>query len=873
MKKSKIIILLTTFAVLSTILFTTCKKEEPELFGSINGIVTISGTTDALQGVTIVLTPTGKTLTTGSDGKFEYKDLEAKEYTLSATKDSYLSNTKTITVTVGEDTKADIILTADILTPTISTANPVVTSSNKATIDGIISDLGNGSIIAHGHVWSASPAPTISLTTKVDYGIKEETGVFTSTLSDLEPNTEYYVRAYATNTDGTAYSNEVTFTTPDEAATATLSTQSATNVAMTTATLNGIVNANDIEATITFEYGLTIEYGDAINATPSTVSGNTNTNVSADIAGLMGGQTYHFRVKADNTGGTSYGNDLNFTTPVAFLPEVTTVPPSNTSYYSTESGGIVTNDNGFAISARGVCWSLSPNPTIANDNTIDGTGTGSFSSSISNLTAGITYYVRAFATNSEGTGYGNQETFTTLSTTGATVTTDNISNVSYFTAVCGGNVTADGGQTITARGVCYNSSSNPTISNFTTSDGTGTGAFTSNLSDLTDNTTYYVKAYATNSNGTTYGTEKTFTTLNASGPSVTTVNVSNVSYFTATCGGNTTAENGTPVTARGVCYGTSPNPTTSNFTTSNGSGLGSFTNSLTGLTDNTTYYVRAYATNTTGTAYGTEQIFTTLDATEPTVTTDALSFVGTESATCGGNVTNGGTHALTAKGLCWSTSPNPTIADFRTNDGTGTGTFTSSLTDLSENTTYYVKAYATNSINTSYGSEKTFTTLTPVAQIGDFYAGGVVFYIDETGQNGLVCAVNDQSAGAEWGCYLTEISGADGTAIGTGSQNTIDIEAGCSTAGNAADLCAILTLNTYNDWFLPSKDELNSMYQNKDVINTVAVSNGGSAFADGSYWSSTEYNNTDAWKHNFSFGSSADVDKNNTYRVRAVRAF
>jgi len=213
MKKSKIIILLTTFAVLSTILFTTCKKEEPELFGSINGIVTISGTTDALQGVTIVLTPTGKTLTTGSDGKFEYKDLEAKEYTLSATKDGYQSNTKTVTVSIGEDTKADIILTADILTPTISTANPVILLSGEATVDGIISDIGNGNIIAHGHIWSTSPAPTIALDTKIDYGQRSENGAYTSTLTELNENTKYYVRAYATNGFGTAYSNEVSFTT------------------------------------------------------------------------------------------------------------------------------------------------------------------------------------------------------------------------------------------------------------------------------------------------------------------------------------------------------------------------------------------------------------------------------------------------------------------------------------------------------------------------------------------------------------------------------------------------------------------------------------------------------------------------------------
>ena len=160
-----------------------------------------------------------------------------------------------------------------------------------------------------------------------------------------------------------------------------------------------------------------------------------------------------------------------------------------------------------------------------------------------------------------------------------------------------------------------------------------------------------------------------------------------------------------------------------------------------------------------------------------------------------------------------------------------------------------------------------------VLAIGDYYQGGVVFYLNGSG-GGLICAVSDQSSGAEWGCWGTEISGADGTAIGTGAQNTIDIEAGCAVGGTAADLCANLS-NGYDDWFLPSKDELDQMHQQIDAINATALANGGAAFVSTFYWSSSEVSNDDAWVQVFdNNGIPIPLPKgSNTIRVRAVRAF
>lgn len=552
----------------------------------------------------------------------------------------------------------------------------------------------------------------------------------------------------------------------------------------------------------------------------------------------------------------------------AVFSTISTTAATNITGISATSGGTIASDGGDPVLARGVCWNATGNPNTAGSKTIDGSGIGTYVSNITGLSPVTTYYVRAYATNTTTTTYGNQVSFTTLPVL-ATVTTATITAITPTTATGGGNVTNEGGSPVTAKGICWATTSNPTITGNHTTDGSGTGAFVSSMTGLTGNTTYYVRAYATNGVGTSYGTQVSFATTVAP-PTVFTNTASNITFNSATSGGNVTDAGGTGVYvyARGVCYSTSPNPTTANSIVSGGTGTGAFVCNLTGLTGGTTYYVRAYATNSAGTSYGNQDVFATLTPVAPTLLTTAISSITYQSAISGGNTINDGGSAITAKGVCWDTLTGPVVTGSHTTDGTGTNNFISILSGLAGSKTYYVRAYATNAVGTSYGNELSFTTCgTPIHFVGDTLTGGVVFYVDCTGQHGLVAALTDQGTAIQWGCQGT-VTGATGTAIYSGAANTAAILAACTTPGIAAQLCASYNGGGMTDWYLPSSGELQEMYNQRAVIPNLT-------YGVFTYWSSTEGGATVAGGFFFYGGYPLSAMKGYATQMvcRAIRAF
>lgn len=205
------------------------------------------------------------------------------------------------------------------------------------------------------------------------------------------------------------------------------------------------------------------------------------------------------------------------------VPTLTTTAVFNITNNSATSGGNISDNYDSPVTARGVCWSTEPNPNVSDSKTVDGLGIGPFESNLTGLAPGQVYYVRAYATNASGNGYGSALQFTTSGNQGQVpvLTTTAVTSITTSSAISGGNISSDNGSAVTERGVCWSSNSTPTINDSKTMDGTGIGSFQSSITGLSPDQTYYIRAYATNAAGTGYGSALQFLTLGGGGSTVT----------------------------------------------------------------------------------------------------------------------------------------------------------------------------------------------------------------------------------------------------------------------------------------------------------------------------------------------------------------
>jgi uncharacterized protein (TIGR02145 family) len=287
-----------------------------------------------------------------------------------------------------------------------------------------------------------------------------------------------------------------------------------------------------------------------------------------------------------------------------------------------------------------------------------------------------------------------------------TASVDEIYNTS---ARVGGRVTDNGGAEITERGVFWGTSVKPETNGTKLQSGSGSGIFYEDLSGLTPGVKYYVTAYAINSLGTSFGNE-TFFTTQISLPTVTTSAITEFTPTSARVGGVVTDNGGFEVTQCGVYWGTEPDPRQTGTKLEIVSGDNDFSHMLTGLSREYTYYVIAFATNIKGTSYGEEISFVT-GPSRPVVFTAAVSDITAYVATAGGTVISSGGMDITDRGIYWGPTANPLSTGEKLPVGSGTGSFSEILNNLNPGTTYYLTAYAVNSIGSSYGEEKSFLTL------------------------------------------------------------------------------------------------------------------------------------------------------------------
>ena len=720
------------------------------------------------------------------------------------------------------------------LKPQVTTgeATNINLGAGTATLNGTIVSVGDPAYTERGFVYATVHNPTVEEnadTKKVVPGTNS--GAFSINVSGLVLNTLYYVRAYATNSQGTVYGAEKELDMTGTLPVVTTAAVSGISIESGTATFKGTIEELGDPAYTErgFVYGLT--HNPTIDDMKKVVSGNASGVFSANISELVMNKIYYIRAYATNAVGTSYGEEviLDFN---AVMPVVTTsaVTAKNIGAGSATFNGSITSVGDPEYTERGFVYGLTHNPTV--DDTkkvVSGTGTGAFSANVTGLSVNKIYYIRAYATNVQGTVYGSEVTadFTAIMPVVTTSAATSIS-ISGGTATFNGSITSIGDPAYTERGFVYGTVHNPTVEDDTKKvvAGSGTGAFSINVTGLAMNKIYYVRAYATNVVDTVYGSEVAVD-FNAVMPSVTTSAVTSISISggTATLNGSITSVGDPEYTERGFVYGLTHNPNIVDDTkkVAEGSGTGAFSANVTNLEMNKIYYLRAYATNLQGTAYGNE---VTLDFNQilPVITTKAVTHIDATTATFNGEVESIGDPAYTERGFIYGKMPVPTMDEDGvltvSASGTGTGAYARSVSDLERGVTYYVRAYTKVGTLMFYGNIVSF--------IAESY------YV--TLSTGLVVAKNDADggSGANW--------------------------------NDANNLCDNSTLAGFTDWRLPTINELKIIYENKDLIGNFK-----SGYA--SYWSSStlpSYYDM-AYRVIFSDGTGHGEKMSNSYYVRCVR--
>lgn len=500
-----------------------------------------------------------------------------------------------------------------------TTSSPTAITQAATGIGGTFATL-NGQAVANGDASSVMFQYGLSTTYNLT-AIATPSPVTGSTLESvvanltgLTPNTTYHYRIMVFRPPAVAYGEDMTFTT---SSVPTAVADPATAVTETTATLNGTVNANGADTTVTFEYGMTTGYGSIIAADQNPVVGSTDTAVSADLSHLVPGTTYHFRVVAQNVNDTVYSDDMTFTTSASLTPPVAVTNAATvvTGTAATLNGTVTPNGSNVIIWFEYGTTAAFGSTITANQSPATSLSPIAVDAALTGLTGNTTYYYRVGAQNASGTTYGATMTFFTATGAVPTVTTNTATNIGTTVATLNGTVNANNGSTVvtfefgndTSYGRNATASQSPVTGSTTT-------AVSANLIDLTPNTVYHYRTVGQNAFGTVYGADMTFTTSPLHTITVTTSTVTDITSNSAIAGGVVVDDGGAPVTARGVCWSTAPNPIATGNHTSDGTGEGVFISSIMGLSPETTYYVRAYAVNYLGTYYGDQTQFTTAAA-------------------------------------------------------------------------------------------------------------------------------------------------------------------------------------------------------------------------------------------------------------------
>lgn len=658
----------------------------------------------------MALSPNGDKTTTGADGSYTFRDIDAGvKYTVQAVKNGYESDTRDISITVGGDSKLDFHL------------KPI---AGKLNVSPLTLDFGHESGTLTLGIQNDGVAPiSWHLSENIDW----LDCVPTSGRVPAKGSASVIVNVDRTGLAKGTYSQTIA-----------ISSDGGNAVVKINITVAGMLgySPNELEfGPVTTSSELILNnYG--TQSISYVLQPSNNWIIPSKTKGvLQKSEVVSVSISREGLTPNDYEGNLKLTAgdeqiliPVRMkvlskeLPSVTLVGVENvTKDGATFNGGIISLGSS-AVSRYGFCWSEEDAPVLEGNKNIcnfgDALSAKDFTYIVKTLDSDTKYYVRAYAANKEGISYSSTLSFRTLESPGKpSVSTDQAISVTSSQAVVGGSILKTGSNHgVLDHGHVWNTSKHPTLDNRSTSLGATSvvGPYKSTLSGLLPNTVYYVRAYATNEAGTQYGEEISFTT-SYDIVSLTTVAPYDITHNEATSGGSISSKGGHTISECGVCWGRSPNPSVTENKKAASDIADRFTVRMAGFDQLSEYHARAYVKTETGNIYyGNDLHFkTTHEIKAAAASAVSVSAVSTSGAIFKSSVISDGNGTINDCGFVYSRTESPTIDNaVKLSCGKPLApAFSKSVTGLSENTTYHVRAYISNEAGTAYGIESDFATL------------------------------------------------------------------------------------------------------------------------------------------------------------------
>ena len=616
--------ILTFSIVLVGLIISSCTKSEEgdeDKLGCIYGIATELSTAEPMRAMGVELYKSDKLLlktVTFDDGHFEFVKLSPGDYQVKVVADEYEQTEKgQVTVEAGRQARIDLQVRKMTFKNHIivRTIEPVI-SGDEVTLAGEYSHEDGVDYVPSevGFVYDTQGNPKNGGTVmkcKVD----NETKSFSTTVDDFGKGI-YYVQAYAKNRLGTEYGEVRSF---NLSGTTVVTTLEPTNVSSSGVTLNGRIESVGSPAFSEKGFCYNKSGEPTVSDTKVVVAGIYSGDYTYTCVGLSPHTTYYVRAYAIQNEQVHYGTSFSFSTDMT-ATVISTSDATNVTPSSATLNGNVANAGSPAYSERGFCYSYSPNPTINSmKKVVSGTGEGNYTANISGLSYNTTYYYKAYVIQNGTPIYGSEVSFTSGYTTAVVETNSSATDIKYESAKLGFTIKNVGDPKCTEAGICYGTSSNPTIDGDKVVGSVSTYLQKKDVTGLQENTTYYFRAYVIQDGKAVYG--NTFSFKTATRPSVSTLSVSNLqnqyglmNMWQVQLNGKVNSVGNPTIKGRGFKYSTNGAPESGGTNVSaSGSSVGDFSASLSSLKSNTTYYVRAYVKNDLGYEYGELVTFTTGD--------------------------------------------------------------------------------------------------------------------------------------------------------------------------------------------------------------------------------------------------------------------